>query len=45
MRNWPTSVVPVIARDLTFSAAYEEKDFPLRLEITIAAESPKTEEI
>jgi hypothetical protein len=39
MRNWPIFVIPSAARDLVFSATYEEKISRFRLEMTIATQS------
>jgi hypothetical protein len=36
-------VIPSVARDLAFSATYEEKISRLRLEMTIATRSPRRE--
>ena len=40
MRKCPTFVIPSAARDLVFSAAYEEEISRLHLEMTVATQSP-----
>ena len=39
MRKCPTSVIPSAARDLVFSATYEEEISRLHLEMTVATQS------
>ena len=39
MRKCPTSVIPSAARDLAFSATYEEEISRLHLEMTVATQS------
>ncbi len=39
MRKCPTSVIPSVARDLVFSATYEEEISRLHLEMTVATQS------
>jgi hypothetical protein len=39
MRKRPTSVIPSAARDLVFSATYEEEISRLHLEMTVATQS------
>ena len=41
MRNWPTSVIPSVARDLAlaFLDTYEEEISRLHLEMTIAIQA------
>ena len=41
MRKCPTFVIPSAARDLVFSATYEEEISRLHLEMTVATQSPK----
>ena len=41
MPNRRTFVIPTVGRNLLFSATYKEKISRLRLEMTIAAQSPK----
>ena len=40
MRKCPTFVIPSAARDLVFSATYEEEISRLHLEMTVATQSP-----
>jgi acetylornithine deacetylase/succinyl-diaminopimelate desuccinylase-like protein len=41
MRKCPTFVIPSAARDLVFSATYEEEISRLHLEMTVATQSPR----
>ncbi len=45
MRKCPTFVIPSAARDLVFSATYEEEISRLHLEMTVATQSLKGEEV
>ena len=45
MRKRPTSVIPSAARDLVFSATYEEEISRLHLEMTVATQSVEGEGI
>ena len=45
MRKCPTFVIPSAARDLVFSATYEEEISRLHLEMTVATQSPSGDRV